>query len=216
MVEPVKIFLVEDHDLFREGIKYVLNSFSDFKIIGEAINGIDFLNALKNECPDIVLMDIDMPLMNGIEATKKAIELFPNLKVLTLSMHGDQEYYRQMIAAGSKGFILKNSSIDELRNAITEILNENVYFSQELLMSIILKNNTVNNINTIQHYDISERELDVLKLICKGYSNNQIADELFISVKTVEGHKSKLMTKTDTNKTVSLVLFAIKNELVEV
>lgn len=214
---PVRIFIVEDHDMFREGIRYVLNAHEKFEIIGEASNGMAFLNMLREPVPDIVLMDIDMPIKNGIDTTIEAVNRFPHLKILALSMHGEQAYYKKMIEAGAKGFVLKSSGINQLSEAILEVMKGNVYFSQELLLRIILKNELQKtNVELSQRFDISEREMDVLKLICQGKSNKEIADNLFISVKTVEGHKSKLMLKTETNNTVALVLFAIKNQIVNV
>ena len=215
--KAIKIYIVEDHDMFREGIRYVLNSNPDFEIVGEAPNGEIFLNDLKSALPDVVLMDIDMPVKNGIEATTEALLKYPQLKIMALSMHGEQAYYKKMIEAGAKGFVLKSSGVNQLSEAILEIMKGNVYFSQELLLNIILKEEQQPAIsNALQYFDISEREMDVLKLICRGFTNKEIAEKLFISVKTVEGHKSKLMLKTETSNAVSLVLFAIRNQLVEI
>lgn len=212
----IKIFIVEHHEMFRDSIKFVLSTSEFFEIVGEASNGRDFLNQIDEKYPDVVLMDIDMPIMNGVDATREAIIKHPDLKVLALSMHSDHGHYKKMIEAGVKGFVLKSAGINQLSASIQEINRGNVYFSQELLMNIILKNdNQLSGMEYAQKLDISEREMDVLKLICKGNSNKQIADQLFISVKTVEGHKSKLMLKTETSSAVSLVLFAVKNKLVE-
>lgn len=217
MSKKVKLIIVEDHDMFREGLRYVLGTNPKFEIIDEASNGEEFLKKLENGLPDVILMDIDMPVMNGIEATTKALQKYPDLKIITLSMHGDYGHYKKMIDSGAKGFVLKSAGVNQLTSAIDEIMSGNVYFSQELLVNIILKKNT-NPVSTdlIKKLEISNREMDVLKLICQGNTNKQIADSLFISIKTVEGHKAKLMLKTETNNAVSLVLFAIKNQLVEI
>ena len=217
MGKKIKLCIVEDHDMFREGLRYVLSSNPNFEIIAEASNGADFMKLLDKEIPDVVLMDIDMPIMNGIEATSEALKKYPDLNVITLSMHGDYGHYKKMIDSGAKGFVLKSSGVNQLSDAIEEIMKGNVYFSQELLMNIILKKEaTPVSSELINKLDISDREMDVLRLICEGNTNKQIADKLFISIKTVEGHKSKLMLKTETNNTVSLVLFSIKNQLVEI
>jgi DNA-binding NarL/FixJ family response regulator len=214
--ENITILIVEDHVMFRESIRFILSSSEKYEVIGVASNGREFLDELTQRIPDIVLMDIDMPVMNGIDATQEAILKYPDLKVLALSMHGDHGHYKKMIEAGAKGFVLKSAGINQLSAAIDEVANGNVYFSQELLMNIILKNDDQLTGSEYQKkLDISDREMEVLKHMCKGLSNKQIADELFISIKTVEGHKSKLMLKTETNSAVSLVLFAIKNKLVE-
>lgn len=213
----IRIFIVEDHEMFRESIKFVLGTNSKYEIIGEASNGRKFLESINGNLPDVVLMDIDMPEMNGIEATTQAMKLYPQLNVITLSMHGDYGHYQKMVEAGVKGFVLKNAGINQLSDAIDKIAAGGVYFSQELLMNIIVKKDQeIQSNEVITDLEISEREMEVLDLICQGFTNKQIADKLFISVKTVEGHKSKLMMKTDTNNTVSLVLFSIKNQLVKI
>lgn len=214
-IQVIKIFIVEDHAMFREGLKYVLQTIPKYEIVGEAESGSVFLNSLKGIIPDVVLMDIDMPGMNGIDATRIAIQKYPDMKILSLSMHGDYDHYQKMIEAGAKGFVLKNAGINQLTSAIDDIYKGKVYFSQELLMNIIHSKETVSNdANMIDKLEISEREVEVLQLICKGFSNKEIADKLFISVKTVEGHKSKLMLKTDSKNTVSLVLFALRSKLI--
>lgn len=220
MVEKeIKISIVEDHDMFREGIKFVLDANPKYNVIAEAANGSIFLESLEGEIPNVVLMDIDMPIMNGIDATKIALAKCPDLKIICLSMHGDYGHYQKMIEAGVKGFVLKNAGMQQLSEAINTVFGGGVYFSQEILMNVILSKNKEEenqSRNMVDQLDISEREMDVLRLICKGLSNRQIAEELFISIKTVEGHKSKLMLKTDTSNAISLVLFSIKNQLVEI
>jgi len=215
--EPIKILIVDDHDLFREGVKYILSKVPEFIVVDDASNGVDYLEKLKTVKPDIVLMDIDMPRMNGFEATKQSLDSYPYLKIITLSMHGDQGHYMRMIELGVKGFVLKDAGISQLKDAIIEVHQGRNYFSQELLMNIILrKESSPSGEQLRRQLEISERELEVLRLICKAYSNKQIADTLFISPKTVEGHKAKLMEKTNMSNAVSLVLFAIKNHLVEI
>ncbi len=214
--KTIKLVIVDDHDLFREGLRFVLSKNPDFDIIDEASNGLEYLNKIKTVKPDIVLLDIDMPIMNGINATIKSLELYPDLKIIVLSMHGDQEHYLKMIESGVKGFVLKDAGSKELTIAINEVFNNRNYFSQELLMKIILrKEQSPIGEKLIKQLEISDRELEVLKLLCEAYSNNQIAEKLFISPKTVEGHKAKLMDKTNTTNSVSLVLYAIKNHIVE-
>jgi DNA-binding NarL/FixJ family response regulator len=215
--EPIKIVIVDDHDLFREGVKYILSKVPEFHIVGDASNGADYLEKLNTAKPDIVLMDIDMPRMNGFEATQRSLDKYPDLKIITLSMHGDQGHYMRMIELGVKGFVLKDAGIGQLKDAIIEVYQGRNFFSQELLMNIILrKESSPSGEQLRRKLEISERELEVLQLICKACTNKQIADSLFISPKTVEGHKAKLMEKTESSNAVALVLFAIKNHLVEI
>lgn len=217
MIEPFKIVIVDDHILFRDGLKYVIEKLPAYKVIGEADNGKQFLEMIEIEKPDVVLMDISMPVMNGIEATEKALEKYPELKVIAISMYGDQEYYYKMINAGVKGFVLKQSGKNELETAIYEVLKGGNYFSQELLCRIITNFNdkqvTTSDNKVIK---LTDRESEILQLVCSGLSNAEIGEKLFLSQKTVEGHKTKLLQKTNTKNSAGLIMFAIKNGLISV
>ncbi len=205
-----KIIIVDDHNLFRNGIKFLLSEIPDIEIVAEASDGKEFLDIIKVITPDIVLMDINMPVMNGVEATKRALELYPDLKILVLSMFSDEEYYNTMIDLGVKGFILKDADNEELKNAVRRVISGNTYFSQDLLVNLIKNKHSADNVS------ISGREKEVLILICKGYSTGEIATELNLSMRTVERHRSSLLEKTNSNNSIKLVLFAIKNNLVKI
>jgi DNA-binding NarL/FixJ family response regulator len=181
----------------------------------ECSNGVEFLHSIEKIRPDVVLMDIEMPAMNGIEATRLATAKYPNLKIITLSMFGEEEYYYKMIDAGAKGFILKNSDIDEVIKAIKAIVQGSTYFSQELLYNVVKNFREVRKSDQLQ-VQLSQRELEILELICKGLSNNEIADELNISKRTVDKHRSNILSKTDTKNTASLVMFAVEHRLIEI
>jgi len=216
-MEKVKLFLVDDHKIFREGLKHLIEVEEVGTVVAEAGNGQEFLLKLEDATPDIVLMDISMPLMNGIEATQMARDKYPDLKVLALSMHGDEEYYYKMIEAGVKGFLLKDSGIKEIERAIYTVLEGESYFSNELLRQIISgMNSKKSNESAVEKDGISTRELEVLKLICAGLTNEEIADKLCISAQTVKGHRSNLLSKTNCKNSASLVMYAIKNKVVEV
>jgi DNA-binding NarL/FixJ family response regulator len=189
----------------------------DLEVIAEASNGKEFLSIIEKQEADLVLMDISMPQLNGIEATKSAIALKPGIKILVLSMFCDEEYYFQMVQAGVMGFVLKESGKDELEDAMRAVLSGETYFSQNLLRDIIVNLHSPGKQakeQKEQDYNFTKRESEILKLICEGYSNNQIADKLFISIRTVEGHKSNLISKTGVKNTISLVMYALKKNLV--
>lgn len=164
--------------------------------------------------PHIIFMDIELPEINGIEATRYITQKHPNTNVIALSMYCDEEYYSQMIEAGAKGFILKNSGMDDVEASIKQIMEGKNFFSQEILAVIL---NSINRKKQVpKSTDLSEREIEVLYQICKGFSNNEIADILNISKRTVDKHRENLLSKTNTKNTAGLVMYAIKNEIVDI
>lgn len=212
-----KIALVDDHTLFRNGLKGLLNSHADCTVTGEASDGEEFLAMLPGLEADVVFLDVDMPRMNGIEAAREALRLRPDLNIITLSMHGDEEYYFAMVSAGVKGFMLKSSEFDEVLTAITTVAGGGSYFSQELLQALVgsLKQTTATP--AAPHDEsLSEREREILLQICKGLSNQEIADALFISKRTVDKHRANILDKTGCRNTANLVVYAIKQGLVEI
>ncbi len=207
---PPKIVIVDDHALFRSGLRGLLEAEGIARVVGEAGNGEEFLKLV--ETADVALLDIDMPVMGGVEAASKALALRPDLRIITLSMHGDEHYYFAMVAAGVKGFLLKNSGIDEVAAAITTVAEGGTYFSQELLQGL------VGILRTAPAEDdaLSQRELEILLAICAGMSNQEIADKLFISKRTVDKHRANIMLKTGSRNTANLVVYAIRHGLVEI
>lgn len=208
--------VVDDHALFRTGLIGLLRADSEFEVAGEASDGQEFLDTFANLSPDVVLLDIDMPVVNGIEAAQKALEADPSLKIITLSMHGDEDYYFAMVSAGVKGFLLKNSDIEEVKNAIRTVAEGGSYFSQELLQTLVGSLKAKPTPTESHEESLSARESEILLLICRGMSNQEIADELFISKRTVDKHRANILSKTGTRNTANLVVYAIKNGLVEI
>jgi DNA-binding NarL/FixJ family response regulator len=220
MDKKVRVLIVDDHDMFREGVKLLLSSGTLGEVVGEARDGKEFLEIAPKVNPDVVLMDIAMPVMDGIEASQIAHEKYPNLKILALTMFGDEKYYYQMIQSGIKGFVLKSSGISELTKAITEVANGGNFFSNELLCKLIanLSSKKLNEeqAETEDSEKLTKREVEVLKLVAEGLNNDEIAEKLNISSTTVRTHRANLLTKTGSNNTASLVMYAIKNKLIEV
>ena len=210
-----EIIIVDDHLIFRQGLKSLITSENIASVIGEASNGKEFLELIRNTQPDLVLMDIDMPHMNGMEATQKALEQIPDLKIIAFTMFGDEEYYYKMIDLGVKGFILKSSGINELEKAISEVMMGESYFSNEVLRKIISNLGRKNNSKTNENANLTSRELEVLQQICMGLNNEEIAKKLFISPKTIKSHRSNLLEKTGCKNTPALILLAIKNKWVD-
>lgn len=217
MSTSCKIVLVDDHTLFRNGLRTLLDGIDGFAVTAEAADGIELLGLLEQERPDVVLLDIEMPRMNGIVAAEEALRRYPDLKIITLSMYGDEDYYFKMVSLGVKGFILKNSDIRDVVSAIETVVEGGSFFSQELLFNLV--SNLKSSPSTIPDdspEELSQRESEILLHICRGESNNEIADALFISKRTVDKHRSNILAKTGCKNTANLVVYAIKNHLVEI
>lgn len=208
----IKIILTDDHRIFRESLRKVLVGEKIADVVAEAGNGQQLLDLLKTFTPDLIVMDISMPIMDGVETTKKALEINPNLKILALSSFGDEKYYYKMVEAGVKGFVVKNSGITELEQAIAEVAEGGCWFSNELLRQVLVNIGK----SPAKSIDISDRELEVLTLVCDGLTNDQIAEKIYISPDTVKWHRNNLLSKTGCNNTAALVMYAIKNKLIEI
>ena len=211
MADEIKIALVDDHTLFRNGLRGLINGNHNCRVVAEASDGTDFLESAEAMSADVVFMDIAMPNLSGDKATMLALERNPALKIICLSMFGDEKYYSRMVEAGAKGFLLKDSSIEEVFAAIKAVMNDEEYICNEVMQALSGAMRRNDNIELL-----SEREMDVLIGICRGLSTQEIADELFISKRTVDTHRANILEKTNSKNTASLVVYAIKNNIVEV
>ncbi|HOO42207.1 MAG TPA: response regulator transcription factor [Bacteroidales bacterium] len=215
-MKKVTIFLVDDHALFREGLRFLLQKMDFVDQILEAENGAAFLETMVEIKDCIVLMDIEMPIMNGIEATKNALELYPNLKIIALSMYSEESYLSSMIEAGASGFLLKNSSFKEVKKALLDVMEGKNYYSPAIIQSILeIMTHKINHAGK-DGDDITEREKDILYYICKGFSNAEIAHKLGISKRTVDKHRENLLQKTQSRNTANLVTYAIKHHYFDI
>lgn len=208
------LFIVDDHTLFREGFRLLLQKLPYISRVDEASCGEEFLAMLDSGLPDMVFMDISMPGAGGIETTRRAMELFPELKIVALSMYTDEDYTSRMINAGARGFILKNSGIQDVEDCIRMVTSGHNFFSPEIMESIL--RNLSKNEKQPKNSDLSERETEVLYRICLGLSNQEIAGLLRISKRTVDKHRENLLLKTGSKNTAGLVMFAIRNGIVQV
>ena len=206
-----KIILVEDHAIFREGLRRIISEMEDMELVGEAPNGVEFLKMLKKVTPDLIIMDIQMPEMDGIEATEKALIFNPSLKILVLSMFGEEEYIYTMVDKGIYGFILKNSDVSDFKKAITRVSEGQHYYSEDVMQVLVKK---VRGYDTLDKITFTSKENEVLRLLCKGLSNAEIAEKIFVSTRTVEGYRNKLLQKTNTSNVLNLVIFALRNKLI--
>lgn len=208
MNKKINITIVDDHELFREGLELVLKSIHAFKVVNSFSNGKEFIDHLDHiVTPDIVLMDIKMPEMDGIRTTQLALEKQPHLLIIALTILSDTYHCDRMIKAGASGFILKSAYKAELEKAIKRVYSGNKYFSSKILEFISIDKSDQNR--------LSPRETQVMYLICKGLTNKEIADNLHISIKTVEVHRSSLFKKANVRNAPELVLWAVKTKILK-
>ena len=216
MTRNVKIALVDDHTLFRTGLCGLLSLRDDFEVIADVGSGEEFLALLPTIDIDVVFMDISMPGMDGAETTRRALAMRPELRIVTLSMYGDDHYYTLMMECGASGFLLKDSDIDEVYAAVDTTMAGDSYFSSALLGSLTRNMSRLASGVEEDEDALSEREIEILVEVCRGLSNQEIADKLFISKRTVDKHRANILEKTGCKNTANLVVYAIKNRLVEI
>ena len=221
--KKIGIFLVDDHQIVRDGIKALLHDAPEIVISGEASNGKELFERVSSSNTDIILMDISIPDISGIELTKQISETYPEIKVLILSMYTQEDFITNAIAAGAKGYLPKNTTRHELLNAITKIHEGNEYYS-DTISKIILKN-YISNVRKSKEPEteknkeetvISSREKQILQMVIEGLSNQDIADKLFISIRTVESHKNHIMQKLGIKSMIELIKYAIRNNIAEI
>ncbi|WP_244082995.1 response regulator transcription factor [Desulforhabdus sp. TSK] len=222
MMDPYLIVLADDHMMFRQGVRRILEEISAFRVTGEVKDGLELLRLLQAAPPHLVILDISMPNLRGIEATREIKRSHPDMKVLILTMHKDKEYLYHALGAGADGYILKEDADDELVAAIESIRKGNVYISSLLssqVSQLIVQSSrstspTAEDLSKTE--PLSNREREVLKLIAEAKSNKEIADLLCISIRTVQHHRSNIMKKLDIKKSTDLVKYAIRKGYVSI
>lgn len=214
-MEVVRVIIVDDHALMRGGLKLMLSNQDDVAVVGEASDGVEALECIGQEQPDIVLLDVSMPNMNGLECLKKIKDMYPSVKVILLTMHEDVQYLRQGLAAGAMGYVLKKAADDVLFQAIRTVRSGAIFLPMSMSKCLVngLGNESQEKM-TGQRKSLSEKEKQVLSLIAMGYANAEIAEKLVISTKTVETYKYRIMEKLTTRKRSDLVKYAMQNGLI--
>jgi DNA-binding NarL/FixJ family response regulator len=216
MERKVRIALVDDHTLFRSGLVGLLSQHPRYEVVADVGSGEGFLTILPHTDLDVVFMDISMPGIDGSETTRRALAERPELRIITLSMYGDEHFYSLMVECGASGFLLKDSDIEEVYAAVDAAMAGDSYFSPALLDSMTRNMSRLATTVSSDEDALSEREIEILVEVCRGLSNQEIADKLFISKRTVDKHRANILEKTGCKNTANLVVYAIKNRLVEI
>ena len=214
----IKVLVVDDHTIVRDGICALLALAGDIEVVGEAANGNEALNVIRQLNPDVVLMDIAMPVMGGLEATRRINKEFPKVKVLILTQYEDKEYVFPVIESGAAGYISKAAASSELASGIRSVYQGDSYLSPSIarLMVENYQHTAGERVTNDPYGQLTERERDVLKLIAEGHSTQEIADILVITPKTVEGHKTNLMTKLGIHNRIDLVKYALRKGIITI
>jgi DNA-binding NarL/FixJ family response regulator len=217
-MKKIKLLLADDEELFRKGISFLLQRQENIEILYEANNGNEVIEYLKSNSihPDIILMDLKMPLLNGVETTKLIYKDFPSIKIIALTSYNTKSFIANMIEIGAASYIVKNSSPEDMITTIWQVIDKGFYYNDEVLN--VIQENLISNSNRknifFEEVILTKREREILELICYQNSTQQIAEKLFISPRTVEGHRNSLLLKTDSQNSAGLVVFAIQNKIV--
>jgi DNA-binding NarL/FixJ family response regulator len=214
----IRVLVVDDHTVVRDGICALLALAGDIEVVGEAANGIEALKMVKELEPDVVLMDIAMPIMGGLEATRRIRKEFSRTRVLVLTQYDDKEYAFPVIQAGASGFISKVAASSELASGIRSVHHGDSYLSPSVAKLLVedLQHGVGGRVSHDPYELLTDRERDVLKLVAEGYSTQEIADILVVSPKTVEGHKTRLMAKLDIHNRIDLVKYALRKGIINI
>jgi two-component system, NarL family, nitrate/nitrite response regulator NarL len=210
----IRIYIVDDHQIMIDGIKALLQGSEGMEIAGQHTNPLKALEEIPNKQIDLLITDISMKEMSGIEFSKKIKAMLPDLKILALSMYNDRDTISEMLLVGINGYVLKNTGMDELRTAITRIAGGQQFYSEEVTTEMMKTFSQPKLTDQKETINLTSRELEIVKLIAEEYSNAQIGEKLFISERTVETHRKNIFRKTNTKSVAGLVKFAIGNNLV--
>lgn len=212
-----KILIVDDHKVVRDGVALYLENDPDYEVVNQVSGGMEALELLEKEKIDLVIIDINMDDLDGIETTRRIMKISKDIRVLALTMHNDYQHIKAMMDAGASGYILKSCDENEMKEAISSILNDEIYYSKEVAQTVMnnLAKKKVRTPGEGLPTPLTPREKEIYRLILQEDSNQEIAEKLFISVRTVEVHKRNLLEKTGAKNSTGLVLYAIKNSLFE-
>ena len=219
MENKISIVIADDHEVFRDGLKLMLNKQKDFALVGEAKDGKSLVAEVLKHQPQVVITDIDMPILNGIEATQEILSVLPNANIIGLSMHDDSDLILKTLEAGAKGYLIKNASKQEICLSIRTVALGNTYYCNNTgnkLANQLVNSTKFNPYKTQSKINFNDREKQVMELLCKGMTTKETAAAIFLSERTIEGLKNKIQSKIGASNAVGIAVYAIKNKIIDI
>ena len=215
-MKNIRIAIADDHNLFRKGLRSMIEDFENMKLVIEAPNGKELMDQMEGRRIDVVLLDIRMPEMDGYETASRLKAMYPKVKIIVISMMNDEKNILRLIEMGVNGYLFKNADIDELEKAIRIVMQNDYYFNDRVAKSLTsrLAQKTQRRKSIQEKTDLSEREWEVLKLICLEFNNDEIAKKMYLSKRTIEGYKHRIMAKTGARSLVGMIKFALRSEII--
>lgn len=213
---PIKLAVVDDHDLFRKGLIALLKDFKEFEVIIEASNGEGLLTQLKNIKVDVILLDLQMPIMDGIETTERLQNKYVDTKIIILTSHNEEGFIHHLIGKGAHGFLLKDQDIEIVVDAIHGVIENGYYFNDRISSTLVKGFVDSKKIRpNFKEVNLSEREVEIIRLLSKEFTNREIADKLCVSARTIDGHRERILQKTKAKNAIGIIMYAIKHNLLE-
>jgi DNA-binding NarL/FixJ family response regulator len=215
-VAPIRLVIADDHEIFRDGLALMLSRQKDMVLVGQAPDGEALLTVARDNKPDVILADIKMPHLDGIEATKILLGEFPDLKIIALSMFSEENLIVEMLEAGARGYLLKNADKQEIVDAIVSVADNRVYYCKDTsatLAAMIVKSN-FNPYRKREIVEFNDREMEIIRLICKQFTAQEMGETMFLSRRTVEGYRTRILEKMNVKNTAGVVIYALKNKLI--
>jgi len=218
LYSPVRVLLADDHEIFREGFYSLFNKQPDIELLGDAANGEQLVKLTAELSPDIVLTDIKMPVMDGIEATKKIISLYPHVSIIALTMFDEDDLIVEMLESGARGYLLKNAHKDEVFDAIKTVYTGDTYFCKHTTAKLtkLISKSRYNPYKPIERPLFNEKETEIIRLICGEFTNKEISDQLHLSVRTIEGYRERIQEKMKVKNAAGIAVYAIKNGIYKI
>jgi len=218
LYSPVRVLLADDHEIFREGFYSLFNKQPDIELLGDAANGEQLVKLTAELSPDIVLTDIKMPVMDGIEATKKIISLYPHVSIIALTMFDEDDLIVEMLESGARGYLLKNAHKDEVFDAIKTVYTGDTYFCKHTTAKLtkLISKSRYNPYKPIERPLFNDKETEIIRLICGEFTNKEISDQLHLSVRTIEGYRERIQEKMKVKNAAGIAVYALKNGIYEI